>query len=138
MANRRTAKRKDPQPKLTPDELERVELPPGAKDGNGTPPATEPATEADYLSVLLHQALDEQNALRRALVEKEQEIVNLRVGAGKREARIQELEITAAEAKMDAIRKERGLTLGRSINKNDETGEITWVNQPKRSEAATR
>jgi len=126
MAGPRTRKKRGAnQPKLSEEEARRVE-PAKKKDE----PTKTPATEADYISVMYHQALDTQNGLRKSLMDKEQEIVNLRVALGKKEVEIRNLEIAAAEAAMGETRKKRGMKLGRSIEKDDETGEIHWIDQP--------
>ena len=85
------------------------------------------ATNEDFLAVRWHQAQDVANGLRRQLIDKEQEIINLRVGNARLLARITTLEIEQSEREMDDLRKDHGFELGKSIFKDPKTGEVTWI-----------
>jgi hypothetical protein len=117
------------QPVLTPEQVGRV-VPPAASPSksNGTNGTVKiPATESDWMAVQLHVALDDQNALRKRLLQKEQELVSVRVAISQLEARILELETAAAEAAMVRLRRERNMSLNRRISKDEVTGEVYWV-----------
>lgn len=108
-------------------------------DGNGADadttesaaPESTPATEADYLAVQLHQAREASNELRKQLMGQEKQIVDLRTQLGVANQRIVGLDMANAARENADLIKERRFELGKSIVKNNETGEFSWVTANK-------
>lgn len=109
----------------------------GGKDdkigGNsGDPPEAEeperiPATQADLLAVQLHQAREDKNTLRQQLLANQKQLVGLQTQVGALNQRILQLEMLADDKANTDLRKEHEFELGRSIHKDDETGDIYWL-----------
>lgn len=127
--------RRAPQPKMTGTEVidppkerpkihgKKIEVAPAPKPEKSE---KELGTQEQYDAVMLHSSLREMNDLRRRLMAKEQEIVNLRAENGRLLVTVETVKISEAERQMDDLVKEHGMTPGRTINKDDDTGEITW------------
>lgn len=86
-----------------------------------------PASVADYLAAQLHEAqgniVDLRSnsiSLRQALLQKDQIILNL-------EKKIFALEAQEVEKLKIQLREDHGLTFGRTLKKDDETGEVFWL-----------
>jgi hypothetical protein len=77
------------------------------------------ATNEDYLAVQLHQARADCNDLRKALVAEKETNLKLRAAVAK-------LEIAAVERDNTELRKQHGLEMGRTIHRDDATGEVWW------------
>jgi len=100
----------------------------GNNDGSDKKEADDriPATELDYLGVQLHQAREDANRLRTQLLAREKEIVELRTQLGVANQRILTMEIEDSAKENQSLVKERKFELGRSITKDDKTGEFFW------------
>jgi hypothetical protein len=86
-----------------------------------------PASVADYLAAQLHEAqgniVDLRSnsiSLRQALLQKDQIILNL-------EKKIFAMEAQEVEKLKIQLREDHGLTFGRTLKKDDETGEVFWL-----------
>lgn len=86
-----------------------------------------PATKADYLAAQLHEAqgklLDLRNeilGMRQQALQKDQVILQ-------REQQILALEAREIERNKKRLRDEHGLAVGRTLEKDDETGEVFWL-----------
>jgi len=93
------------------------------------------ATVADYLAAQLHEAqgniMDlrtQAMSFRQVLLQKDQVILNL-------EKKILQLESREVEKLKEQLRDDHGLTFGRTMEKNDETGEIFWVDTEEATSA---
>lgn len=85
------------------------------------------ASKEDYLAVQLHQARVDCNdlrkllkRLRKALLEKDKIISNLH-------EKLIELEIQAAEKENESLRSTYALEMGKTIKRDDATGEVWWI-----------
>jgi len=94
-----------------------------------------PATVADYLAAQLHEAqgniMDlrtQAMSFRQVLLQKDQVILNL-------EKKILQLESREVEKLKEQLREDHGLAFGRTMEKNDETGEIFWVESEEATSA---
>jgi len=93
----------------------------------GAKPKKTLVSTADYLAAQLHEAQSNimdlraaQMNMRQALLQKDQVILNL-------ETRILNLEAKEVEKLKEQLRETHGLRMGRTMKKDEKTGEIFWL-----------
>jgi hypothetical protein len=89
-----------------------------------------PATEADYLAAQLHEARSKLLELRgeslqksKLLAQKDQIIIQ-------REETILALEGKLLDIDQQKLRESHGLEFGRTLKRDDETGDVYWLEKP--------
>lgn len=108
------------------------------KEVNNTTESRIPATEVDYLTVLLHTERERSIELRGQLSQREQVLIGAQRSLFEAQAensvlrqKILQLEMSRESVENEKLLKERGLELGRSIRKDEETGEVYWLDPEK-------
>lgn len=141
-ATKKRQAKKAPRPKLDKSNLNGnkveppKEVPKVHKGGKGKKPAGPmPATDEDYLAVLLNGERKICNDLRLKLLEKEQEIVNLRLENGRLIHKVTTQEIADSQRAMNALVKDRfgEERVNQMIIKDPKTGKVTWIEAPPAS-----
>lgn len=90
-----------------------------------------PAGQEDWLAAQLHEARIKATNLRAELIEKTKQLLQRDQLLFVKEQQIHKLETVAMEAENKQLREAHGLALGRTIHKDDVTGEIYWMGEKK-------
>lgn len=91
------------------------------------PPKTRtPATQADFLAAQLHEARTKLASARAELLDKAKLLLQKDQLLLQREQRILQLESAIVDEEYKKLRDTHGLALGRTIHRDDATGEVYW------------
>lgn len=89
-----------------------------------------PATEANYLAAQIHELRVKIMNQRNELIEKAKSILQRDQIILQKDQVIAKMETAAAEEDNKQLRAEHGLAPGRTLHKDDVTGEVYWLGDP--------
>jgi hypothetical protein len=138
MARKKARSKAAPRPRVkdalngngTPDNVTKMPEPKSA-EGERVP-----ATEADYLAAMLHQARSQLVQFKQALLAKDKQLLEKDLQLLGKDEKIFQLETKMVDDQNAMLRNNHALKFDQTIHKDDETGEVYWLKSkeaPKQS-----
>lgn len=93
-----------------------------------------PATLAAYLACALHEERGKHAVTRSEIIELKRAMLKKDQAILERDQKILGLELAAVEQDNEKLRETHGISFGRTIHKDDETGEVYWLDSPQKPE----
>jgi hypothetical protein len=103
------------------------------KEADKPSPTKIPATQADWLASHLHEARLKITTIRAELIERTKQLISKDQRILQLENRILQLESANVDEENKELRAAHGLSLGRTLHRDDATGDVYWLDDDHKS-----